>query len=372
MLYRRHVAGELDDAGELQRRTEAGWETVATLPADRELVARADGGLVAFGDEHGQLVQTIADPLGTPAIDTALWRPDLGDTHALSMTPERTLVGTESHAVQVEAEPVWARAHTNSIYGVFRAAWGATGDDVFLVNGDEDDAPPLWHYDGEALTPAPFVDAVDGDFRLLDIYGEAADRIWVAGAFVPDLAFDTTEPVIYRFDGSSWSSIAAPEASNQEFYTRDIEVYEDQLWFAGDGVWRQDGDAWTELTPDVGTLFTSLRVGPHGAWVLALVDDQQRLLHLVGDEWIDETESVPGYVPMRNDPYGLTLVDDAHDQMFVWVAWRGGGLARYDGSTWTEFDAPAEWTLVHAMTAGQGLVVVHDGTQIWSGGQCPT
>jgi hypothetical protein len=369
MLYRRHEAGELDVDGELLRATESGWETVETVRADSELVALADGTLVALGDEHGQLVEAISDPSGAPSVAGRLSRPDLGDTHALSVMGDGTIVGIESHAIQVHGEFGWIPTDTNSIYGSFRAAWGPTANDIFLVNDQEEDAPPLWHFDGDELSPAPFVDAPDGDFRLLDIFGDAPDRIWVAGAFVPDLAFDTTEPVIYRWDGAEWSSVAAPEASNQNFYAREIEVYEDQMWFAGDGVWRQDGDEWTDLTPSGGGMsFQSLGVGVHGAWVIAFVDSGVRLLHLVDDEWIDETDALPGYD--SEESYGLVLAQDAQ---FVWAAWGGepAGFARFDGTSWEEVPMPEAWTGVNAMVAAPGKLVVHTGARIWSGEECP-
>jgi hypothetical protein len=353
MLYRRHVAGELDVDAELRRATDSGWETVETVRADTELVALADGTLIAFGDEHGQLVEAISDPGGTPSVAGRLARPDLGDTHALAVMGDGTVVGIDSHAIQVDGEFGWIPTHTNSIYGSFRAAWGPTANDVFLVNHHEDDAPPLWHFDGDELAPVPFVDMPDGDFRLLDIWGDAPDRIWVAGAFVPDLAFDTTEPVIYRWDGAEWSWVPPPEASNQTFYTREIEVYEDQLWFAGDGVWRQDGEEWIDLTPSASQAFGSLSVGSQGAWVLASVDDGVRVLHLVDDEWIDETEALPGFDV--EESYGLFLTQDPQQ---VWVAWE-------------EVPMPEAWTRLNAMAAVPGRLVLHTGAMIWTGEECP-
>jgi hypothetical protein len=374
VLQSTQIVAALEHTGELLRDTGAGWESLATLAADRELVVLADGSMVALGDEHGQLVQTIGDPIGTPEIETVFFRPDLGDIGSLSITGDGTLVGVDPDAVAVEDDGAWTRTPDDSIYGWHRAAWGETPDDLLVVDADDDTPQALLRFADGAFTPLPFVPpGPEPDaYFLTDIWGTAADRVFVAGWRDPYWALQPDAPIIARFDGEAWTEIDPPSRNdNVHQHLTGVDGHGDEVWAAGDVVWRFDGEAWTDVTPDVEASFQALTVGPHGAWIVA--DDGiggARLLHHVDDAWIDETLQVPGYDTAAAEYPGLRVADDA---THVWVAWgsEAPGLARWDGATWSTVELPEAWRQLQAMTvAPGGRLVVHTGARVWSGEPC--
>jgi hypothetical protein len=375
ILQTTHVVGELDDTGEVMRETGGGWESLATVAADRELLVRADGSLAVLGDEHGQLVQTIADPFGTAEVETVYFRPDLGEIGALSVTGDGTLVGVDPDAVAVEEGGAWTRTHDNSIYGWLRAAWGETADDLVVVESDDDTPHALLRFADGAFTPMPFVDpGPEPDaYFLADIWGTAANRMFVAGWRDPYWLLEPDAPIVFAFDGQAWTEIEAPPHSdNVHLHLNEVEGDGEEVWAAGNLVWRFDGDAWTDVTPDTEAAgFGALTVGPHGAWVVE--DDglgAARLLHWSDGAWIDETDEVPGYESVMGGYPGMLVADDATD---VWVAWgsESPGLARWDGEGWSAVELPEAWAQLKGMiVAPNGRLVVHAGARLWSGEAC--
>ena len=94
------------------------------------------------------------------------------------------------------------------------SVWGAASNDVYAVGSGFDwgtyyNTPLIYHYDGSSWTyiqPALPTDWVDG--ALIDVWGSNASNIYVAG-YVHDAGYNT-RPLIYHYDGSGWT-IMTPE-----------------------------------------------------------------------------------------------------------------------------------------------------------------
>lgn len=366
LLYSEHVAAELDHAGEVRRLAQAQWLPTATLEADRDLIALGDGRLVAFGDEGGHLVQTIDDPRGTPIVTTALERADVGDTRTFAITGDGALVGVDASAIQLEGDGAWTRADDNSIYGSFHAAGGPSSDDLTLVSSD---GPPLWHFDGEALSPIPFTQPEDATIALTDLWVADDGEMFAAGTRTGVLGWPV-DPAVLRFDGEAWVEFPAPELHCEGGCMGEIEGDGDQLFLVGEGVWEWTSDAWVDIRPFPelpSALQSSPAAGPHGLWVVASNEDGPRLMQRTGGAWVDHTDALP--VVVDEDEYrGLIVVDD---DTHVWVAW-GGSLSRFDGSAWTEIASPESgpWSATAMIVAPGPRLVVHTQRRIWSGVAC--
>jgi hypothetical protein len=367
LLYSEHVAAELDHTGELRRLAQEGqWLPTTTLEANRDLVALGDGRLVAFGDERGHLVQTIDDPRGAPVVTTVLQRADVGDTTAFAITGDGALVGVDETAIQIEGADAWTSADDNSIYGNFGAAGGPSTEDLTLVSAD---GPPLWHFDGEALSPIPFTQPEDATINLTDLWVADDGAMFAAGRRTGVLGWPV-DPAVLRFDGEAWVESPAPDAPCEGACLGEIEGHGDQRFLAGHGVWEWAADAWVDIRPFPDQPFTfygSLAVGPHGAWVIASTEDGPRLMQRSGGAWIDHTDALP--VVVDEDEYrGLIVVDD---DTHVWVAW-GESLSRFDGSAWTEVASPESgpWSASAMIVAPGARLVVHTQRRIWSGVAC--
>lgn len=366
LLYSDHVAGELEYTGELRRLAQDEWLPTATLEADRDLVALADGRLVAFGDERGHLVQTIDDPRGTPVVTTVLRRDDVGGTTAFAITGDGGLVGVDETAIQLEGADAWTSADDNSIYGEFRAAGGPSTDDLTLVSAD---GPPLWHFDGEILSPIPFTQPEDASIALADLWVAVDGAMFAAGKRTGVLGWPV-EPAVLRFDGDAWVEFPAPDLQCEGGCMGEIEGHGDQLFLAGEGVWEWAADAWVDVRPfpdQPSSFHGSLAVGLHGAWVVASTEDGPRLVQRTGGAWVDHTDALP--VVVDEDEYrGMLVVDD---DTHVWVAW-GESLSRFDGSAWTEVASPetGPWSATAMIVAPGPRLVVHTEGRIWSGVAC--
>lgn len=364
LLYREHIAGELDRTGELRRREQEAWVTTATMAADRDLVALDDGRMIAFGDERGHLVQVIDDPRGTPTVTTVFERTDVGETAAFAIAGDGTLVGVAPSAIQIEGADGWTSADDNSIYGNFGAAAGPSADDLILVS---DDGNPLWRFDGEALSPISFAQPREATIGLSDLWMADSGVMFAAGTRTGVLGWPV-EPAVVGFDGMAWSEYPAPDQACEAGCLGEVEGHGDALFVAGEGVWEWVDEAWVDVTPFTEqTRYGSLAVGPHGAWVVAFTAEGPRLMQRTGDEWIDHTDALPGAVE-ANEYRGLLVVDD---DTHVSVAW-GESLARFDGSTWTEIMFPERgpWTATALIVAPGPRLVVHTGQRIWSGVDC--
>ncbi len=117
----------------------------------------------------------------------------------------------------------------------------------------------------------------------------------------------------------------------------------DTAWCAtGHGVYRLDGETWTELkTGDYYAIFAD---SSGTVWATGMMGD---LVRYVGDSWV--SFSIPG-ADLFSRPSGFSEAPDGT----IWVG-MNSGLARFDGSQWTTYKVgegmPAEWPEISGLSS---------------------
>ncbi|MEM7037473.1 MAG: T9SS type A sorting domain-containing protein, partial [Bacteroidota bacterium] len=208
----------------------------------------------------------------------------------------------------------------------------------------------LARYDGQnwALDFGP----ANTTLRALDLAVDADNRLWVAT--LPDLEDCFGVPCgdpggVWRYDGVNWVSTTDSIAATIGY---DYTVTELQV--AGDGnVWMREASyGLSSLRSAMIWRYDSLNWEPHpldNAWTLDAHDfvadgdggvwalrDNNTLGHLSGGvwNWIQLPADLVGI-----EPETAVLAMDGDDQL--WIGSNDGGqmLSKYDGTTWTHYDA---------------------------------
>lgn len=206
----------------------------------------------------------------------------------------------------------WVPVLEDAPEGAFLSVWGADAEDVWIVGGQFDEGYILRGHD-QSWTSQPLP---EGTPLLNWVHGTAADDVWVAGlsgtilhwngSDWTDHSIDTeaafwglyAQPsgevvavggasrwggesaMIWRYDGSTWSSIALPKPVDASENLFKVTFDGDQYWMVGAGgvALRGDGDSMEALaTGYAGDLVTAtvsdvadvVVVGGRGTGVIA-------------------------------------------------------------------------------------------------------
>lgn len=198
------------------------------------------------------------------------------------------------------------------------AAWGSTGDDVWLV-GEEG---LLVHYDGEGFRGH---DAL-GAATLRAVHGTGSGDVWAVG----------DGGVVLHYDGSSWErrDLAELAGMGDAGGTGELRgvwaASRNAVWIVGHSgvaavvaVW--NGTGWTSHTGALGSdrvLRAVLAAGPDEAWI---VGDGGYVVQFNAGVW---TEHVSGTSSNLYSVHALARDD-------IWAAGDAGTAVHYDGTLWT-------------------------------------
>ena len=90
-----------------------------------------------------------------------------------------------------------------------RGIWGSSSRDVYIVGHSDLASGQMWHYNGKGWIPvhlhASYGGPIEGAFSFGSIYGFSEKEIFaVGGRYEYDFGEWIRNPLIVRFDGSSW------------------------------------------------------------------------------------------------------------------------------------------------------------------------
>ncbi len=163
---------------------------------------------------------------------------------------------------------------------------------------------------------------------------EAGGALWVAGTAQDPWSASQqgeAEPaIVARWDGTSWTRYG-PESgldlcASPDICAVSLAAAGGRVWAAGrEGLFRLDGDRWTNVLPAVAPAFAERMVvtGPDEAWVI----DSGAPWRLKGGRWSES----PGVGRLGGVVVDLARGPDGG----LWAA-TTFGLARFDGERWRE------------------------------------
>lgn len=155
---------------------------------------------------------------------------------------------------------------------------------LLAVGGCDDDTPTV-------TFPTPLPEVPDPWF--FDVWGAAADDIWVAGA----------RGAMYHFDGADWTLV---DMGTDQAITSLYSSGDGNVWACGYGgnIWRKSGDSWSSMSS--GTSEPLYNLGSY-----------QGTLHAVGGngaalKFDGSWHTVPGFMVTRNPKEGNAVVDSLY------------------------------------------------------------
>jgi len=200
-----------------------------------------------------------------------------------------------------------------------------------------------------------------------------ANGLWVAGpsdVFVTVYDYNQSKPFVYRFNGSSYTSMGPTPGSGENFY---------RMWGVGgnpvfmgssQGIWRYDGTSWTKDTgPTVGKSLSQVwGTAPNDVWAAS----SNELYHFDGTSWTLAT--VDNGVTVSSIQ---GLGGGKGPEVYMPSSAANGRILRYAGGNcspkcWTSTDVPNVGTYFRAIwgpanddlwaVGNNGVIFHYDGT----------
>jgi hypothetical protein len=263
---------------------------------------------------------------------------------------------------------------TGYLYGV----WGSGASDVYAVGGNNDGSsnylPVISHYDGSSWSA--FGPALPGGWQpngeLHSVWGSGASNIYAVGVGANGIW--NPNPLIYHYDGSSWGSVTPAVPSGQiggSFYgawgSGANDVYAvgtsyNLYWSEYPLIYHYDGSSWTDVTPATPSGWQSSG-SINGVWASSAndvyavgygIDGSGNYLpvmyHYDGSTWSTITPSLPSGWQQWSYLKGVwgSGANDVYVAGFGYDAnWSSQPLIyHFDGSSWSEITpaAPSGWT----------------------------
>jgi hypothetical protein len=269
----------------------AAWAVGSTRA--REPIAFSWDGARWSSDPIASLEVEEAELFGVTAAGRSVW----------AVGRERT--GRRWSALVMERRGgAWRRAAARSPGGVdatLRGVDAAAPNDVWAVGWTAGPGGRLrtfaMHHDGTSWQRVP-TPGSGGDYDILAaVDAVSADESWAVGWAIDAEGID--RPLVLRWDGDRWSSVAVPELPGRAQLTGVSVPLPDHVWIAGrivdetqtfaSLVLRWDGRSWSTIrTPDVGAeddTIASIAVVDGFPWIVGSslgVDQKYRSLLLSG------------------------------------------------------------------------------------------
>ncbi len=291
---------------------------------------------------------------GDSVVVTVRFEPADEGTHTCTITTGVTACG--SVLCTGDAQFAWEQIYSNSYY-TWRAIWGSSADDIFVVGGD------IRHYDGfnwETMTNP-------SDKSLYGVWGSGPDNVYAVGR-----EYSTSVGVIVHYNGTSWNIVEddLPVGFLGIWGSGPDDIYAVGL---GHNAYHYTGSSWE--TVGLGGIVT------HAVWGTAwndvfFVGDTGRIRHYDGTTMETMTSNTSyallgvwgasstevfvttfsslilaytgsTWEPMQNDGTGGRLEDiwgtSATD---IYCAGYSRRIMRFDGSSWKDMINPTTQTLL--------------------------
>jgi hypothetical protein len=209
-------------------------------------------------------------------------------------------------------------------------AWATMGTDVML------------HWNGTAWAKVRIGSAGGGAGELDGVMGVSPTDVWAVGSIFVK-AF-TTAALTVHWNGKSWTRVATPSLSSENFLNSVSATSATNTWAVGyhmskagafsNLVLHWNGTSWTKVAtpppasePPPTGLNAVISISPSDAWA---VGDTQ-VLHWNGTTWNSVT------VPAHDPTFALSAAS-ASD---IWAVGDGASALHFNGTTWTAVTVPA-------------------------------
>lgn len=207
--------------------------------------------------------------------------------------------------------------------------------------------------------------------RLDDVAVRGPADVWAVGSAPDSIA---SLPYVQRWNGRRWTIVEAPALRPgwTGGFTSVSKASNGDLWITGDAnnadgsqserlVYRYTHGRWVSVTTDglseLAYVWNTIPRSPRDVWAVGIGG----LAHFDGRTW------TPAKLPGDTGPRQLNIQDLAvRGPKDIWavghkpddVLWRRPYVVHYDGATWTEVATPADTAQLHSIQFVGGKVVV--------------
>lgn len=330
------------DVGTIMHYDGSAWQVVDT-PTRQDLYAiwgTGPNNIYAVGDDvmlhyDGTAWSSVPlprRPSGRPYLLRAIWGSGPNDIWAGG----GELLHYDGHQWKIREVPL--------CYGI-DALWGTGPKNVYATTGNV-----VCRYDGKYWRRV----YENPDVRLYDIWGLAADDIYMVGEM-------SDKPVVVHHDGSTWQTVYEGENTYVSFYSIWGPAPDNLYVTADNGVHHYDGTQWTRLER-VGLESRFRQVWGTGPTDIFFVGWLGEIDHYDGSHWQRHTQGFP-------EPLETVWTDGS----VVVVGGNRGFVAMYDGGEWhtipisTYMDVTDIWGIYHTtlFAATEDNVIYFYDRQTW-------
>ncbi|HSS40906.1 MAG TPA: hypothetical protein VLT58_19230 [Polyangia bacterium] len=233
----------------------------------------------------------------------------------------------------------------------FNGVWSDGPNDVWAVGahtsgGGAGGRGFAFHWDGCAWSPAALPGAPQSPIGLNDVWGAAADDVWIVGA----------HGAAFHWNGDSWSAASTGASGALEHVSGSSA---DDVWALGKpGLFHWNGRAWSadsrlpmnRSAEPVGDVWA---VAPDDVWVAQGFQARGTVAHYDGARWTVLR-------PSSDVAFGLFGIWS--NGATTWAVGEGNQVVRKAGSGWTQLAQPGG--------SARGWVnVMGSGSEVWAAGQ---
>ena len=255
-------------------------------------------------------------------------------THAVAVGGLRAFVYDGRRWILYRLPPDIPGSHwlSSNLYGL----WGTSWDNLYAVSEGL-----IWHFDGQTWTHAYVMVTSDDEevVRFRAIWGSGPNDIYAVG-YIEGL-YPNNVHVIVHYDGSQWSTVYQASGKGEL-----VDIWgsgPDDIFVAATdgGMLHYDGRSWSQMST---TYFDSVwGTGPNNVWATGETPaGLAAIFHHDGRQWRKVYEKdvalnrIWGLGPNNVFAMGATTDEPFGISAGLWRA----VLLHYDGSRWSEMDAP--------------------------------
>jgi hypothetical protein len=259
----------------------------------------------------------------------------------LSAAPAGALAATQPHA-----------AASFAVNGFFNGVTATSASDAWAVGGNNG-ITLIAHWNGTGWKQVPSPNGSNGANFLEGVAATSASNAWAVGS-------DTTnsspggEPLIERWNGSTWKVVAAPTFSGLTNILYGVAATSaSNAWAVGSYdnsssdsqslILHWNGTTWKKVpSPDPSTQFTVLygvtAMSATNAWAVGTADFSPLILHWDGTSW----QQVPSpATPAFDTLYGVAASSATNAWAVGSDSVKGTLSFHWNGTTWTQTTGPS-------------------------------
>ncbi len=343
------------EMGRPTNRTYYLYDVWGTGPDDLFVVGR--DGVIAHYDGSQWSEQGQAAPFSGAGIWT-------DGTHVVAVGGLRALVYDGRQWILYRLPPDIPGSHWLSSY--LYGPWGTSWNDLYAVSEGL-----IWHFDGQTWTHAHVMVTSDDEevVRFRGIWGSGPNNIYAVGYI--EGSYPNNVHVLVHYDGSQWSTVY--QASGKGELVAIWGSGPDDIFVAATdgGMLHYDGHAWSQMST---TYFDSVwGSGPNDVWATGETPaGLAAIFHYDGSQWHKVYEKDIAL----NRIWGLGAnnifaMGATSEPLGISAGLERAVLLHYDGSGWTEMDAPFSHEIKAMHGTDETLLLVGQGGMLVGRGNPP-